>query len=144
MASVTILSISVRNKNENHYLRGERCLLRIAEATMAAAPLPSVRGHLMHAQPRKSPAISFPTQSPALSKQAKSPAELGLKNFVICMSYKLLFHKRKTGHDPTRKSARNRREIKKSVPQSLFSLTARVCFLRMSSMTLNHLRMQEK
>jgi hypothetical protein len=104
--------------------------------------------HLIHAQPRKSPAISWrlqfsdPISSPP-AEQAKSAAELGLKYFVICMSYKLLFHKRKTGHDPTKKSARNRREIKKSVPQSPFPLTARVCFLRMSSMTCDSRKMQE-
>ena len=33
------------------------------------------------------------------SFQTQSPAELGLTNFEIHVSYKLLFHKRKTVHD---------------------------------------------
>ena len=37
------------------------------------------------------------SSSPA--EQAKFPAELGLTNFVIHISCKLLFHKRKTVHD---------------------------------------------
>ena len=63
------------------------------------------------------------SSSPA--EQAKSPAELGLTNFVIHISCKLLFHKRKTVHD-----LRNREIYEKSRnsrPQSPFFLTARVC-----------------
>ena len=47
--------------------------------------------------PHRCKVSSFQTQSPA--KQAKSPAELGLTNFVIHISCKLLFHKHKTVHD---------------------------------------------
>lgn len=45
-------------------------------------------------------------------KQAKSPDEFGLKNFVICMSYKSLFHKCQASDDP-----KNQWEIdEKSMP----------------------------
>ena len=76
------------------------------------------------AEQAKSPAEQ--AKSPA--EQAKSPAELGLKNFVICKVCHKLFHKRKTSHDPRncqidKKSATNRREIKKIGSQSPFSLT---------------------
>ena len=52
----------------------------------------------------KSPAFGWRLQlsdsiSSSPAEQAKSPAELGLTNFVIHMSCKLLFHKRKTVHD---------------------------------------------
>ena len=50
----------------------------------------------------KSPAFGWRLQlsdSSSPAEQAKSPAELGLTNFVIHISCKLLFHKRKTVHD---------------------------------------------
>ena len=63
----------------------------------------------------KSPAESRRLQlsdsiSSSPAEQAKSPAELGLTNFVIHISRKLLFHKPKTVHD-----LRNRQIYEKSV-----------------------------
>ena len=62
----------------------------------------------------KSPAFGWRLQlsdsiSSSPAEQAKSPAELGLTNFVIHISCKLLFHKRKTVHD-----LRNREIYEKS------------------------------
>ena len=53
----------------------------------------------------KSPAFGWRLQlsnsiSSSPVEQAKSPAKLGLTNFVKHVSHKLLFHKRKTVHDP--------------------------------------------
>ena len=55
----------------------------------------------------KSPAFRLNLQ--LSSRARKSPAELGLTNFVIHISCKLLFHKRKTVHD-----LRNREIYEKS------------------------------
>ena len=52
----------------------------------------------------KSPAFGWRLQlsdsiSSSPAEQAKSPAELGITNFVMHISYKIIVPKRKTAHD---------------------------------------------